>query len=308
VTSSEATAAAAPELPRFSIVVPTYERPGRLSACIEGIAHLDYPRDSFELIVVDDGESAGPTGAREHAGLSFTLLRQPHAGPATARNTGASQARNDWLVFIDDDCVPEPDYLQVLARTAAKFDGKGIGGRTTVCDRATACERTAQGLTDFFQQHYNTDARDARFVTSNNLALPRARFDSIGGFDERFPVAAGEDRDLSDRWLRAGFGLVFAPDAVVRHCHSMTFGGFWRQQFNYGRGAAVYHQLRRSREALPGEESGGLYAGLIRHAGRLAGSGALDQAALTATSQLAVACGYLSARFAPDASAPAVES
>jgi len=81
-----------PSLPFFSIIVPTYARLRQLTACMQALANLDYPRDRFEVIVVDDGSETPP----EAAVLSFrnrldvTLVQQAHAGPAVARNTGAA--------------------------------------------------------------------------------------------------------------------------------------------------------------------------------------------------------------------------
>jgi glycosyltransferase involved in cell wall biosynthesis len=80
----------------ISIIIPTYRRPQQLTRCLEAIACLEYPRDEFEVIVVDDG---GQTQL-DHIVRSFTdrrvavsLLRQPHAGPAAARNAGTERAR-----------------------------------------------------------------------------------------------------------------------------------------------------------------------------------------------------------------------
>ena len=78
------------------------------------------------------------------------------------------------------------------------------------------------------------------------MGAPAAAFGALGGFDAGFRVAS-EDRDLCDRWLEAGRGLRYVPDAVVRHAPHLTLGRFARQYFNYGRGAFVYHRARRRR-------------------------------------------------------------
>ena len=87
-----------------SIVIPTYGRPDQLAACLDSLEALDYPRDRFEVIVVDDGS---PQPLPPYGGaLRVTLVRQAHAGPAAARNTGAAASRGRWLAFTDDDCRP----------------------------------------------------------------------------------------------------------------------------------------------------------------------------------------------------------
>ena len=92
--------------PFFSIVIPTYHRPQQLAACLQTLTHLDYPRDRFEVIVVDDGGEISLDGvlALFKEVLCITLLRQPHAGPAGARNVGAATAKGDFIAFTADDC------------------------------------------------------------------------------------------------------------------------------------------------------------------------------------------------------------
>ena len=118
--------------PRFSIVIPTYDRPRPLSACLEAMSGLEYPRDRFEVIVVDDGSPEPPEAAAApfRDRLDLTLLRLPHAGPATARNAGASRARGEYLAFTDDDCAPDPGWLHALAARFAAEPGGLLGGRT----------------------------------------------------------------------------------------------------------------------------------------------------------------------------------
>jgi GT2 family glycosyltransferase len=142
----------------------------------------------------------------------------------------------------------------------------------------------------------NADPAQARFVASNNLSLPTDRFRAIDGFDTTFTLAAGEDRELCDRWLAHGGRLIYAPEALVRHAHALTPVGFWRQQFHYGRGAA---HIRRVRHAEPGLGHGGFepasfYLDLLRYpASRAHGRRAAALVALMVLSQAAIAAGML---------------
>ena len=102
-------------------------------------------------------------------------------------------------------------------------------------------------IIDFFHETHNAEPTNAKFLTSNNLAIPKKGFLEMNGFDTSFKMAAGEDRDLCDRWRHHGFGIIFAPEVIVYHSHIMELSGFIRQHSNYGSGAFHFHRKRRDR-------------------------------------------------------------
>ena len=235
-------------LPFFSVVIPTRARLPQLAGCLEALARLDYPAERFEVIVVDDGGPVSPQEvvARFQPRLTVSLITQAHAGPATARNTGAAQAHGQLLAFLDDDCQPAPSWLQSLAAHGAPPE-RMIGGRTLNALPQNPYSTASQSLIDYLYAYYNADRQRARFIASNNLAMPAEAFLKFGGFEAAFPFAAAEDRELCDRWLSQGFEITYAPEAIVYHAHPLTFRSFWRQHFNYGRGAFQFHTLRARR-------------------------------------------------------------
>jgi GT2 family glycosyltransferase len=235
--------------PFISVIIPTYERPDDLSRCLRALAAQDYPRDRFEVLVVDDGSAASineSIDSLRHR-LNMTLLRQPHSGPATARNHGAAHAKGSYLAFTDDDCIPAPDWLRRLSTSFALFPESVLGGRTINALVHNLYSTASQLLVDYLQVRWNSSSTRASFFASNNLALPAKCFKAVGGFDPRWDRAAGEDRDLCDRLIRHGYRLVSAPGALVQHAHVLTFRTFWRQHVNYGWGAYHLHQLRAQR-------------------------------------------------------------
>ncbi len=233
--------------PLFSVIVPTYGRPGQLTTCLQALAHLHYPREHFEVIVVDDG-GATPLDAvivPFHDRLDVTLLRHPHAGPAAARNTGAARAKGQFLAFTDDDCRPALDWLQTLQRRFALVPNQIVGGRTCNALSENPYSTASQIIIDVVYAYYNANPAQARFFASNNLALPASHFLAVGGFDVTFTTS--EDRELCDRWLHHGYGMTYAPEVIVYHAHTLTLRAFWWQHFNYGRGAFRFHRIRARR-------------------------------------------------------------
>jgi glycosyltransferase involved in cell wall biosynthesis len=282
--------------PLFSVVIPTYGRPRQLTACLQSLARLDDSRGVFEVIVVDDGSETPPQAAIAAVGarLDVALLQQSHAGPAAARNAGALKARGAFLAFTDDDCQPAPDWLRTLARRLAEDPECMIGGRAINALPGNPYSTASQLLIDYLYSYYNADPGQARFFTSNNLAVAAERFRSVGGFDTSFPRAAAEDREFCDRWLSRGYRLLYAPEAVVHHAHALTFRSFLRQHFAYGRGAFFFHQIRSRRGADHVKvESLAFYRNLLRYPlSQGGGALAVGLAWLLACAQAANAAGF----------------
>src|SRR5438105_13726768 len=94
----------------FSIIIPTYRRPRQLATCLDAVSRIQYPKNSFEVLVVNDGVENLPSDVVQpfNNRVNLRLLTQQHNGPAAARNTGAKNAKGQWLAFIDDDCEPDP--------------------------------------------------------------------------------------------------------------------------------------------------------------------------------------------------------
>jgi len=282
-------------------VLPTYRRPQQLRRCLEALSRLDYSRERFEVLVVDDGsgESPEPIVAELRGIISARLIQQNHAGPARARNRGAAEASGRFLAFTDDDCEPEPGWLRAF-EVALQGEPRALVGGTTVnllVDHR--CSQASQTLIDFIYEYFSQNPDGPVFFTSNNLAAERDAFMEVGGFDPSFPLAAAEDRDLCDRWRASGRPMRCAADARVGHAHELYLGSFLRQHFHYGRGAYQFHRRRAKRLDEPIRvEPLAFYAGLL--AFPLTRSGAHHRpsvAALMLVSQFANAAGFFLERF-----------
>jgi len=284
--------------PRFSVVIPSFNRPDRLRECLSAIAGLDRADPAFEVVVVDDGsrEPLEPQVRDALDGLDVRFVRQENRGPAAARNAGARVARGEFLAFTDDDCRPEPLWLSALSDTLSKAPDALVGGYVPNALRTNVFAQTSQDLVDYLNEYFGAEHGSAQFFTSNNLACRRERFLALGGFDESFPLAAGEDREFGMRWRDRGGPLLFAPAAVVSHAHDLSLARFWRQHANYGRGAHHLHRVRAfSGRRAPKLESARFYLGLMGYPLKKTGPRRLTRAALMLLSQIAMVAGYGSA-------------
>lgn len=249
-----------------SVVIPTYNRPADLAVCLGALSKLNYGRENFEVIVVDDGGKSDLQRVTNRfcESLDVRLIRQQNAGPAAARNCGINAAKYDTIAFTDDDCAPHADWLEELLFPLRRNPNALVGG---ICRNAlpgNAYAATSQLITDVIHLHYNRDTEQAVFFPSYNMAATRSRLLEVGGFDPSFRWS--EDRDLCDRWAARNWPLVVARDALIDHAHAMGLVGFIRQHFGYGRGAWRYHRARQRRDTGKFEVEGSFYLRCFREA------------------------------------------
>jgi GT2 family glycosyltransferase len=230
----------------ISVVIPTHNRKDGLQRCLQAVAKQDYP--DFEVIVVDDGSSDGTEDLMRRAFPDLRFLRQEtNRGPAAARNRGIQAATGDIVAFTDDDCVVPGDWLSTLAAGFQKFPGVvGVGGyqqapeewiRSRVVAAADRCMRLRglSGRRDTEQLGGN----EIPGLGTNNVAYRREVLLEVGGFDEGFRCASGEDADLKLRIARSGYRLLYVPLGVL-HCREYTLQAQWRLYRRRGIGAYCF--------------------------------------------------------------------
>ncbi len=205
--------------PRVSVVVATHNRASQVGELLAGLRAQSLDPELFEVVVVDDGSTddtlAVLAAAADQAGPRLRVLdRRVSEGPAAAREQGWRAARGALIAFTDDDCVPEPGWLEA---GMAAGDGElvFVQGRT----EPPAGEFERLGRFDRpFTRTIRVTELDPAFQTCN-VFYPRALLERIDGFDTaafgRDP--GGEDSDLAWRAIEAGARPVFCDAAVVRH-------------------------------------------------------------------------------------------
>lgn len=224
---------------RISVVIPTLDRPGPLTACLSALA-VEFPPDAETIVVADGGrQDLEPVVAPFVEPLRLRLLKTANGGPAAARNHGLAAARGGIVAFTDDDCRPQPGWLAALAAGVAAVPPRAVGGTTHNGLPGNVYADAAQLVLNLLSRHDRELVRRERLLPSNNFAFPTEPLRRLGGFDERFRTA--EDRELCRRWAGAGYALGRVPAAVVAHDARLDLVRFVRQFFGYGRGAARFH-------------------------------------------------------------------
>jgi len=202
--------------PLVSVVVPTRDRPERLRRLLDGLRRQTLGEARFEVLVCDDASGAPGVAdvlaaAGEHLDLRVLRHDAPR-GPAVARNTAWRRARGRLVAFVDDDCVPEPRWLEALVDAWERGAGAGAA---VVQGRVEPDPAEYPATFGPFSTTLWVKEAGPRFETAN-VAYPRELLERLGGFDEAL-VIAGEDTDLGWRAIEAGATVVWAGDALVHH-------------------------------------------------------------------------------------------
>lgn len=214
-----------------SVVIPAYNAAGRIGRCLQALEVQTVARDTYEVIVVDDG-SADDT-ASVAAAMGARVLRQENQGPGSARNYGAREARGEILVFTDDDCIAEPNFLEEIVRPIIQDTAiAGVQGRY----RTRQTEFAARFIQAEIEERYDRMRRfdSINFIGTYAAAYRKDVFLKHGGFDTQYRQASGEDIDHSFKLAALGYRMVFRQEAVVHHTHPVTLAHVARVKFKRG--------------------------------------------------------------------------
>jgi len=232
-----------------SVVIPTRNRPQAVEQCLAALAEQTLPPGFFEVIVVDDSSEPALAldPARWSSRFALKLIHQKNTGPAGARNRGVAEARGEFLVFTDDDCLPTPTWLEMIIASLRANPDALVGGSTFNGLKKDLFAETSQLILEMVYGHFNRNPANSYFFASNNIALRRDHYLASGGFDADFDSPAAEDREFCDRWRMQCRPLVWEKTALIEHRHAQSLCGFLRLHWRYGLGAFLYQAKRKER-------------------------------------------------------------
>jgi glycosyltransferase involved in cell wall biosynthesis len=240
----------ADKAPTLSVVIPSHFRPQSLKLVLDGLSRQTVSPSIFEVIVVLDGHSE-ESRQLETSRWPFRLkmIAQPQLGGTAARNRGLQEAAGEITVALDDDLIPTPSLLERhLQRHSGRNDLLVFG--TFVCSPQSpeTVVQAACDWSDVHRQRMDTAKDDpatyASLVVDANLSAPTGKLRAIGGWDESITgVGGSDDLELAGRWLRAGFRLQPAPEALGEHYWCKT----WSQHLRDQRAIGHAHQYLTSK-------------------------------------------------------------
>lgn len=198
---------------RISVIIPTYNTAAKLKECLEGLEKQTYPREQYEIIVVDDGSTDDTKSII--GGFRVRYCFQENRGPAAARNRGVEMAQGNIILFTDADCIPSETWIQEMVSPFHNPEIVAVKGVYKTKQRSLWA-RFAQIE---FNERYNKLLKQEYIdmIDTYSAGFKKEVFLSMGGFDSSFPFPNNEDTDLSYRMSLEGHKMVFNPDAIVWH-------------------------------------------------------------------------------------------
>jgi GT2 family glycosyltransferase len=211
-----------PAHPSMTVVLPSLNRREKLAEVLTGLEQQQFPAERFETVVVLDGSTDGSAEmvrSRETT-MRLRLVEQENRGLASARNRGAWEAAEPVVVFIDDDTVPEPQWLSVHADAHRQSPDQhlALGYYPPVLHDAGLWGLVVRS---WWEDHFRRKLEPGHRWTyidfaGGNASFPLELFRSFGGFDEDFR-GRREDWELAVRLLDAGVRFAYYPEARASH-------------------------------------------------------------------------------------------
>ena len=244
--------------PSISIIIPVKNRPQEIASCLQSLAHLDYPLEKVEIIVVDD--ASNDHTPKVVGQFPVRLLALTEAKQASCcRNLAAQKASGEILAFIDSDCLADPRWLKELIPAFKDVEVGAVGGMVDSYYEVKGLDRYEQvksslKIGSWFRSTHEADP--FFYVPSCNLLVRRPLFLKAGGFREDLYV--GEDVDLCWRIRDEGHHIEYRPTGKVYHRHRNQLQSFCSRRFDYGTSEPLLQRLHSNRIKkliLPGVQS-----------------------------------------------------
>jgi glycosyltransferase involved in cell wall biosynthesis len=196
---------------RATIQLCTYNRAQMLERVLEACFEQTIPEHAYEVVLVNDGSTdATPSvidRARARAGCAFVVVNQQNSGLAKGRNAGIAQATGERIVFIDDDVLPLPNFVEEHLRSHASHPQSIVRGGAINVESFDDLPPPVWSIKDYSGNYFWT----------TNVSVPLATIRAVGGFNESFSEYGWEDIDVGLRLRARGVKAVFNSKALAYH-------------------------------------------------------------------------------------------
>lgn len=236
----------------FSFVIPVFNRPQEVKELLESMLSME-SSETFEVVIVEDGstETSEAVIRDFQDKLNISYYFKPNSGPGDSRNYGMQRAKGNYFIILDSDCLMPPHYLKTVQEFLSKNFYHCFGGADAAHDSFTPLQKAINYvMTSFLTTGGIRGSKKSvqRFEPrSFNMGISKEAFEKTGGFGKIHP---GEDPDLSQRILKAGFETAFIPNAYVYHKRRISWQKFYTQVRKFGTARPILNRWHPSSAKL----------------------------------------------------------
>jgi len=217
--------------PFVSVIIPVYNDAKRIGLCIEALLRQSYPRERFEIIVVDNGSKDSTHQVVSGYPAVTLLVENEVQGSYAARNKGIENASGEIIAFTDGDCVPQTKWLDSGVAALQLKQADLVGGRVKFpLNPGSSAAEYYDALCNIRIKD-NVETRGVAFTA--NLLVHKSVIDNLGGFPHH--IQSGGDVYFTSRATSAGHKLVYGGDAIVEH-PARNLRALVRKSLRIGRG------------------------------------------------------------------------
>jgi len=240
------------KLPKVSIIIPNYNGRSFLDACLSSISQINYPRDRYDVILVDNGSNDGSVEyVRNRFPWVIILVLNRNYGFTGGNNRGAKIARGDLIVFLNNDTVVDKNWLYELVKVTLSDKLIGICGskimsmkdRNVTQYNGRHLHVLGGVIPSAFYTYKNELGKEFHAVGSvqgSSFLVRKDVFKSLGGFDRDYFLYSDEVDICYRAWI-SGYYVAYAPNSIVYH-----YGGGTARTLNSNRSGILYERLKSS--------------------------------------------------------------
>ncbi|HNV23546.1 MAG TPA: glycosyltransferase [Candidatus Omnitrophota bacterium] len=221
----------------ITIIIPVFNSEKTIAKTLEAVLNQSYP--NVEIIVVDDGSTDSTAKIIEMFieisradNKKVISVYQNNAGPASARNRGAKEANTEIIFFTDSDCVPHQNWIEQSLDAFKDKSVAVVAGSYGIANAEFLLARCV--YQEILYRHKYLMPQYPKSFGSYNFGIRKKIFEEVGGFNQNYRYASGEDNDLSYKILKAGYKIYFEKKSLVDHYHPTQLKKYLKEQFRHG--------------------------------------------------------------------------
>ena len=220
---------------RFSVVVPVFNRPDEVDELLQSL--VAQSTTDFDVIIIEDGSTlhCKEVVERYQKALDIQYFIIENSGPAGARNVGIEQAKGEYIIFFDSDCIIPPGYFGAVEKALVETNADAFGGPDKAHESFTDVQKAINySMTSFFTTggiRGGKQKMDKFYPRSFNMGIRREVAQALGGFSK---MRFGEDIDFSIRIIKGGYKSCLFSEAWVFHKRRTDLRKFFKQVNNSG--------------------------------------------------------------------------